>query len=239
MNSKLALLLMVTLAGGLYGGNNDSLNTTLLKKGSKALQFEINNLLNLSPFSGSTISLQTYSSNKNATRYALSIRHNLQNLDGDQSNNMWNADTFMYERNENLEEINAQTTVSVSLLKIKYKTTSTGLLTFWGIGPGILFHYAESSERKTVPADSTYYNRINRLFIYSLSVTGTTGIEWFFRKNMSLHSEYSTNFQLGKKYTYGKKKSDNGQQRRTTTENKNGIRSMIGSQVKFGVSLFF
>lgn len=137
-----------------------------LKKSKFALQVQIPSLQYLRPFQGNTLSCKYHISDLSAVRLGFSISNS------DNFYNVKNDKAIGKERSFDFE-LNAQF--------VQYIKTEDDVALFWGCGP---------SYGKRVESEYTGYRKNN----WNLGVEGVLGIEWFFKRNMSLSIEYGLEF---------------------------------------------
>ncbi len=139
----------------------DSSNTSLVKD-KFALQFGVRGL-NLDAFQGSNLSCKYHISDKSALRlgFDLSARNDLEN----RINNI-NGDKY------------ESFSTSLNIQYVEYVKTEEDISLYFGSGPYYSRYFSKSV--------SNYYNEN----AWSLGVNGIIGLEWFFKKSMSLNGEY-------------------------------------------------
>lgn len=134
-----------------------------LKKSKFALQMQMSGLLNLRPFQGNVLSGKYHISDQSAIRLGFSISnsYSFYNVEVDEEQGKGQSFSF---------ELNAQ--------YIQYIKTEDDIAVFLGCGP--------SYDKQLYSAYSSSLRQNN----WSLGIDGIIGVEWFFKRNMSLSAEY-------------------------------------------------
>lgn len=175
------------------------------QKGDRALQFAVRGLFNLSSFQGGTLSYKKHFSSQSALRIGINIRLNSRAYEGSEE---WD-NTYRYEDYEDstdylrFEEETYDLTDNSDIWSadiitqwIKYPEARNDVQPYWGVGPTLSYSY-HNEDDESASMDSTADPRFYRYtsFSYGVGVSGVLGLEWFFRKNMSLTAEYQSSFQ--------------------------------------------
>ena len=167
----------------------DTTKQNVFKKHS--LQFRVTNVLSLSSFKGTLISYKFHFNDKRAIRFGISLvsrsiaEDKLSEKD--------------YEELENTEQnlIYGDLSLYFSGEYLYYFNPSDEIKFFAGIGPQVNIFIDDKSTKDFTNSDTSanysYYKDYTR-HTYQLGLTSAYGLEWFFRKNMSLHAEYSFSF---------------------------------------------
>lgn len=197
-------VIFISLAIGslLIGQDEGQLSLRQLQRGDRALQFGVSGLFNLRSFQGSTISYKRHFSSRTALRIGVDINLNDSASEGSEERSyLYNQidfrDSTGYTRSE--DEIYSlkteQDVLSIGVVTqwIIYPAARGELQPYWGIGPTAHYHRrsredVRASAEKTADPRITNSKRLN----YGLGLSGIFGLEWFFRKSMSLTAEYTS-----------------------------------------------
>ena len=122
----------------------------------------------------------------------------------DNTNNRNDINSYLYNSIEDNNEIY----ISIIAEYLKYIIPNDEVKFYFGIGPQIYFNIYNKQTDK-IQTNSTSYTIIKRVDDrYRIGLTSSLGVEWLFRKNMSLHAEYGFFvFYLYEKYEDHKRSS--------------------------------
>lgn len=134
-----------------------------LKKAKFALQVQMSGLLNLRPFQGNVLSGKYHISDLSAVRLGFSISNSNRFYNVEVDEELGKGQSFSF-------ELNAQ--------YIQYIKTEDDIAVFLGCGPSYNKELFSS------------YSTSSRQNAWSLGIGGVLGVEWFFKRNMSLEVEY-------------------------------------------------
>ena len=163
-----------------------SVDSTIFEKHS--VQFRVSNLFSLSSFKGSLLSYKYHFSDNHAFRLGLDLDSKIDEYD--ENNDFYGNDT-----SNNGKTIN-QTYYDIFVVGeyLYYANPNKEVKLFVGFGPQLNLY---KSRQKT---DEIFYSDTSASYSYDeeserqnaeFGISIVYGIEWFFRPNMSLHSEYS------------------------------------------------
>lgn len=219
INATLYLLLIILTISfsQAHAQGNDKVHS--FGKGSRALQFQINNNFSLSSFSGSAFSYKRQISENRAHRISLGIQNLLINLSEPDSPN-------------EEESLNFDSNISTSFTWMNYLYPENDIKFYYGYGPGLHFGY-QTSENEDVNIKTT-----QTTFNWGISGYGYSGVEWFFHPSISLHAEYRAliraDFRTRENSILNKQTDDEN-----TNKFKGNILSLSGNGVRFGLSVYF
>ncbi|MDR9417289.1 MAG: hypothetical protein RI564_13470 [Gracilimonas sp.] len=190
-----------------------------LEKGSKTLQFQINNNFSLSSFSGSMLSYKKQVTNSRAHRIGLSL------------GSQFGSSDLEDDPNERIVN-NSENNVSFSYTWMNYLNPDNQIKFYYGFGPAVNAKHQKSE------MDDINSNRTTKEYTIGLSALGYTGVEWFFHPSISLHAEY----QISATGNYTKNESIN-----TNKSTDNSVKQVRnereftfgGNGVRFGLSVYF
>lgn len=203
-----------------------------LKKGAKALQFEIDGFLDFRSFQGATISFKKHTSRRTAWRVGLdlNLRWNNSEYERKQVNLEWESDV---ETNDLL--------IGLTTQRIHYTTPRGPVSAFYGVGPHVRYS-RNRSERQEIrqtndPETLQRQTTISLNRNASAGLTAVLGVEWIVAKSITLLGEYG----MLAEYNWSDRESlywvDSGPRNITATiSNGFAIRSRA---VKFGVSVYW
>lgn len=172
-----------------------------LKEGMFALQFQVD-YFDLNPFQGSTLSCKYHLGDNLAVRLGIS---NSTNID------------FSNERNGSKRDNHTGFSLQLKAQLVHYLKTFNDVSLYIGYGPYYSHIFFRSSNSET-------------LTDYSLGLNGVLGVEWFFKNNMSLSSEYGMR-------AYYRYYHDDGYHNNGMSVQKS-IYIDSGEQFKFGLSVY-
>jgi hypothetical protein len=186
MKTQLIVLVLVVLLFSMSNAQEKADTLKIFKTNS--LQFRVYDFISLSSFKGALISYKYHCSEKNAWRFGISLRGN-SGSQNDERNNYY-ADSTLLDQKRSLNHWNIQLIAQY----LNYLNVKDEIKLFYGIGPflGLSINNYNTDKVNTFGTTVVYEKkRINEN--YQIGITGSLGIEWFFRKNMSLHAEYGFN----------------------------------------------
>lgn len=173
---------------------NQSSDTTSLKKGVWALQFGISANFTLTSFQGKTLSAAYYLSDRNAVRGGVSISGN--SNEGTASTTVIENDTS----NGIVPGTNSTNSQSISFILqyIRYVNQSRPIHFYVGLGPSVSYSYSKSSADNSSQYTQRTWVRLTNSSSstqWSIGAIGSVGIEWFPSPWFSLRAEYGENIQ--------------------------------------------
>jgi len=154
---------------------------------SHSLQFRVYNFLSLSYFKGTLLSYKYHSSSKNAFRVGMSV--NIKKWQEQELEDYSVVDTTLL--NHDRDHNNMYIEIMVEYLR--YLNLERDFKIFLGIGPRINFNINNFDTENISISGYTDYTKKYIDDRYQIGLTLSYGLEWFFRKNMSLHAEYGFN----------------------------------------------
>jgi hypothetical protein len=203
-------------------------DTTKAQFKKYALQFEISNYFTLRSFQGSVISLKRNFSDKTALRIGISITGEVRDID-DRLYRPQNDSTITRDmRNDDLLDVEFSS-------QLIFYPVRNEIRVFVGSGP--IIHYGSSKDVREyqIPERDDTSMEIK---VWSFGLSFPFGVEWYFKKNMSISAEY------GFIITYEWYNSENW--RENLTLNGNDVRDInenifrvASSSVLFGLSVYF
>lgn len=155
---------------------------------SNSLQFRVYDFVSLGSFRGVLLSYKYHSSDVNAYRFGLSVK--AKKWEENQTRDFVYFDTTLFDQNRDHTDM----VIEIIAQYLKYFNPQGEIKLFFGIGPRILFDI-NAIDNNDVNASGNRYNYYtkNDFERYQFGITVSFGLEWFFRKNMSLHAEYGLN----------------------------------------------
>lgn len=222
---RFALLTLIVLPTLLMG--QDSLKYAPFSK--YALQFQVDDFLSFSGFSGSLISLKRHFTNHSALRLGVSFSTQAVDYDDDYQN-FGEQDTVQTaQKNES-----GSYTLDIRLPYVYYVHPKEEIKLFIGSGPIFSYRHTKVDERKTM--QNNFKKRNDTRDSYSLGLYSLIGAEWLFHKKMSLSLEYG----MYVSYRYSKFSThtyyDTSHKHATQTSKS---WALSGSKVLFGFSVYF
>ncbi len=185
---RVRLLVLFVFLGFLSFANAQTQTDSLQIFKKHSLQFRTSNLLSLYSFKGSLISYKYHPSDDHAFRLSISARARKTDEE-EMSDSFRSSDTLM------LDQDISQNAISLELFLeyLTYFNPKDDLKMFLGIGPR-LYISTNNYDTDDVTASERSYVKESGYDRYKVGLTFSYGLEWFFRKNMSLHAEYGFNF---------------------------------------------
>ena len=230
--TKFALVLFAFLAAIVAIPSAASARENSLKKGKWALQFKVNNLINLSSFQGSTLSIKKHTSDRAAWRLGFTLHFNVRNE---------STEVLIYSTNAPGHNDLTDITFRISAQKILYVNPQSDINFFWGFGPLYSYRYFLSDSDNNT-SDGQFQQRFWREdHTWLLGLTGIIGVEWFATKRISFLAEYETSAsysERSQRVIRRRVTSGNVNYNLDTTNKLNEVK-LSSSQVKFGLSVYF
>lgn len=230
-----------------YSSDRDSSKVYLRYPGSKALEFKMSGLFDLSGFTGANLSYKSFRDKNSAYRVGVNLQGNYKWDDGSHENFDFTVFTDTTTRDTTTYNIDKNTSyflTSFVIQSIKYLSPMNGLSLSYGYGPIIGFSTAidERKFRNIYSSDDYRYlnSRKNELKKYFGGLSTMIGVEWFFHKNISFHAEYHNSIIFGKRYESKKNNyiySNGGKS--NVTDEFSGSYVTISRKVWAGVSFYF
>ena len=190
--------------------------------GKFALQFQISDNFNLTNFQGTIFSGKYHFSNRDAVRLGISLDFGDSNYETDtdrdtlySSNSKREVDRFGF---------------SVYAQYIRYMEVTGDIAFFGGVGP--FFHYSKENETRQEYYDTLNVKRESDRKLYSGGLDLLIGVEWWFHEYMSLSAEYGLS-------AYYVSTKDNSNQYDIKSSAKSHSFNISGSNVKFGITVYF
>ena len=153
-----------------------------------SVQFKTSSLLSLSSFKGSFLSYKFHPSDDHAYRLGISL--NGQKYDEDEKiDNYQYSDTSLIDQTRN----NNYFGIEIMVEYLKYFRSKEELKMYFGLGPRINIRINNYDTDKVQYEGYSFYKE-QKDDRYRFGLTFSYGLEWFFRKNMSLHAEYGFTF---------------------------------------------
>lgn len=226
----LFIILCSFFANTIYGENQNLSNS--IHKGAQALQFQINKDFTLSSFQGSIISYKWHTSDKGALRVGISISAKKDN--DSRTALLSDSVTSKGDSQENSYSVGTATQY------IFYPGPEKGIQLYYGIGPIANYNYRKSKYKQIHISgpDERVISTTSKRISWSVGASLIAGLEWFVKKNISIHTEYGISLKYEKyKETSHKKCSDSSDEREITNSSKRYLLDPM--KVKFGLSVYF
>jgi hypothetical protein len=186
MKVRLATLVLLGFLFSLATAQTGADSTRIFKPNS--FQFRVYNFISLSSFKGSLISYKYHPSDKTAYRVGVGVR--AAKWKEEVSEDRIYTDTTLFDQDLNRSDV----TISLMLEYLKYFNIRGDIKIFTGAGPLVSYDidHSNTADVTVVGDDYNYYEKYNYDH-FEFGLTFSYGLEWFFRKNMSLHAEYGFN----------------------------------------------
>jgi len=166
----------------------DSLKAGSFHFTKHSLQFSVVDFFRISSFQGATLSYKYHFSDRLALRVGVGLRGSQDNGDFKYERNT-DTTSFKYDTERN------NTNIDITSQLIYYFSPYKQIKVYAGMGPYFLIGNS-SDEKKNFSTDPTtnysYNLRNYKTTHYEIGVSAVYGLEWFFKKNMSLLAEYSS-----------------------------------------------
>jgi len=189
------LLLCVFFFSSLYAQKPDS--TRLAPFRTHSLQFAVSGLFNISQFKGATLSYKWQKSQSSAWRMGLSVSGRYEATDVN------DAVTGSASSSSGFDETEGRSDVSLDIVHLRYYKPAGDIWLFTALGPKIGFSHNSTKKNNARWSDPesphSYLTEYTRTGI-SAGFTAGLGVEWFFRKQMSLHADYGLSLQVSYNY---------------------------------------
>jgi len=205
---------------------------------TNSLQFRVYDFISLSSFKGTIFSYKYHTSDCNAFRIGVSAR--VKKSEEDNAEDILYYDTTMYDLNQDNKSIGLE----IIAQYLKYFNPQDDIKLFLGFGPRILISLStmdnNSIDIKQISNTFSYYKKYKYEY-YQIGITAGLGLEWFFRKNMSLHAEYGFNAyyfvtESIRNLTYVDPDYTNAQRNKSTKET--GF-ELVDTGALLGLSIYF
>lgn len=196
-----------------------------LKAGAKALLFQAVYDMQLTSFSGSTISMKHHFSSSKAARLGLSVSTaaGTEELEDDYGEGQIVRD---YKRGSG--------SIGLTSEYLWYIDPGSQLTLFWGIGPSVRYSWNDIENRGEITGQGEIESNSKTK---SLGAVASMGIEWFPHQRIGILAQYSTSYTYNW-YSYDRKyltyeNTIQRQHRKTESSNLNG------DQVKLGLAAYW
>jgi hypothetical protein len=235
---SLFLIILLSFSQVTFSQTKDDSSKSSLNKGSWSLQFQISRNFTLDTFQGSNISAKRHFSPKHALRFGIGLTASTQdfNRESQEDNN------YHSERKDEVEDNYTQ--IDINCYYIYYANPGKQINVYFGVGPlGGYSDFDRSQMGNQIIQDTLYYDiqdsrKVNG---YSIGIHGLIGVEWFVKKEISIHAEYGSAFSYVKEdseITAIRISSQNDEDKKTSkTESSNF--EFHSSGVMFGISVYF
>lgn len=190
--------------------------------GKFALQFQITSNFSLTNFQGTIFSGKYHFSNRDAIRLGISLDFGDSNYETDS-----NYDTLYSSHSKRDVD---RFGFSVYAQYIRYLQVTGDIAFFGGAGP--FFHYSKDNETRNEYLDTLNTKRESKRNLYSGGLDLLLGVEWWFHEYMSLSAEYGLS-------AYYISTKDNTTQYNADSSTKSHSFTISGSNVKFGITVYF
>jgi len=223
-------------------------DSLILKKGSRALQFQITDDFRLSSFQGSVFSGKLHFSDRSAFRLGLSLNGRLSSTDSEQNSII--DTTRNDKRNGDLDrdDFNANLTMQY----IFYNKPHHHVSMFWGSGPSVsyLLNNDDQKDEDIFSDPNNNYDRRtsiskNRSTLWQFGLSNVMGVEWFVTKKLGLSAEnrflisyFTRNYNSTRETTFYLDAEPVSTQKQDSENDEKGV-TFSGINVLFGVSVYF
>ncbi len=186
MKMKTWVILLLGILFSLANAQTQPDSTKIFKTNS--LQFKVYNFISLSSFKGTLFSYKFHLNDQTAYRLGVSVR--ARKGDEEETRDVFHSDTSMFYQNSD----NNYITMSIMIEYLKYFNPQDEIKLFLGIGPLLSFNISSMNNNDvSVLGNTQDYYKKSQNERYQVGLTINCGLEWFFKKNMSLHAEYGFN----------------------------------------------
>jgi hypothetical protein len=187
MKMKLNILFLLGIFLSLTNANTQADSSKIFK--THSMQFRVNNFVSLSSFKGAFISYKYHSSDRNALRVGMSFR--IKKWEEEVSLDYFYSDTILFDQNRD----NNYMDIEIMIEYLRYFNLKNEVKMFLGAGPRVAFNIDNfDTDDSSVSGNRSYdYIKKGKNDRYQIGLTFTYGLEWFFKKDMSLHAEYGFN----------------------------------------------
>ena len=237
MKVRLATLVLLGFLFSLATAQTGADSTRIFKPNS--FQFRVYNFISLSSFKGTMLSYKYHRSDKTAYRVGIGVGAEKWKEENSRDDNYYaDTTTFMFDADLDMESIRIDLVVEY----LRYFNVHDDIKIFAGSGPLVSFDILHQNSKDFSSSGAAYqYVYKNHKDQYAFGLSFSYGLEWFFRKNMSLHAEYG--FDLAyflDKYTRTEYTidTDDTVRRVDNSEKRYGI-AFDDRGVLFGLSVYF
>jgi len=209
--------------------HQDSLN--YLQKNAMAIQFGISNNFNLTTFAGSSFSFKYHLSRKIALRAIGSLATRIYGKAEDEEYYDMDVSNLEYK----YYNINGK------LPFVFYPKPSQNATPYFGLGPliGYSYEYQKSKNSASLYSTNSYKETIRESYQWNLGFSVLAGAELFIKKNISIHAEYfASMYYLYQKQTIINVWQNIRKSETIKTTKYDDLRTE-GSNVYFGLSVYF
>ncbi len=236
LSKKILLVCFLLLTSVLTAKENtifhqDSLN--YLQENAMSIQFGISNDFNLTTFAGSSFSFKYHFSRKIALRAIGSLSTRIYNgtadLNYDESGTS-DSDVMDYNNYS----------ISGKLPIVFYPKPLNNATPYFGFGPLIGYSHVDQKQKETGSDSYRIYREAERKTnLWNIGISGLAGAELFVQKNISIHVEYFASlYYQYRKETSKTRYNDSDISEREQTSEYNEYH-FDGSDVYFGLSVYF
>jgi hypothetical protein len=235
----LTVVALLVLAMSIVHAQDLSTKSDSLSPGPFALQFGIQNILHLTTFQGTSVSVRYQRSSQNAFRVGVAVGGET----SDETNILSNTqiDTVFGQSSE-VGSRNTQS-ITFNVQYLRFAGPAKIVRFYAGGGPLFQYNHSETKRNRTLlyqenpPTTQTVDSRVKK---WGAGVSGLTGVEWSPSKWFSFHAEYS----LSLRYLWQR----NQMMTTNPTHYSQAISeesftskgwSLFDNGVNFGVSVFF
>lgn len=153
-----------------------------------SVQFRTSNLLSLSSFKGSFLSYKYHPNDDHAYRFGISL-NGRESVEDEKIDNYQYSDTSLFDQTRNTNYL----IIDIMVEYLKYFRLKEELKMYFGLGPRVNLTINDYDTDKVQYEGYSFYKE-QKNDRYRFGLTFSYGLEWFFRKNMSLHAEYGFTF---------------------------------------------
>jgi len=211
----------------------DKQRANSLVDGAWALQFEIDEDLDLKSFEGTTISLKKHTGDGSAWRLALNLSFR---FDDDEHSSTTDGEPSGTTRDT---EGNRQS-IGILVNRIKYPNPNAEVNFFYGFGPKLAYSHSEYTTISIWTTDTRSSESCTSTNSFSVGVVGVIGVEWFATKSISLLGEYGSALMVSKSKTTNETTwYEDYPTRRSGNEDKDSGISFGALAVRLGLSVYF
>ena len=216
---------------------SDSIRNSL-EKGSWSLQFQISDNFTLTTFQGSNISAKKHISDKSTLRFGLGLTA----IVADRHYESEEINSYNRSSEDGVEDTFTQ--ININCYYLYYADPRKKINLYFGAGPIFGYsNYDQTDMGNDVQQDTIFIETKNtrKTDGYSIGMHGLIGVEWFARKEISIHSEYGSSFSYRKDKSESilvRNSSQYGEEERST-KSEAGTYEFRSNGVVFGISVYF
>ena len=232
MSKKTLCILTLLISLSLLSAQTEQDSTKIFK--THSIQFRVQDCFSLSSFKGSLISYKYHFNDRNALRIGFS--NNIEIGDEEKDYDVFLEDTTYYEEQISNSDIN----LVVTMEYLRYLNPTKEIIIYIGGGTKTSVHkHTEKVDEKS--HTEQFYDKSRKYSIIKAGLSFSYGLEWKFRKNMSLHAEYGNDilwFHYKSRKYRTRTLPEEGEQYSIHKEVEKGI-ELNSTGVLLGLSIYF